>query len=129
MTQKERADAPCKTSTPVCLLGGSSGYVAESGENSKAKAVLKALSPYGVRNIKADFSRFLHGDPKIAMEWYDNGAIRVGLTAIPWGWNEKAQPQWHADERSAYLHAALLKRELEKAGQAAREYREWKYGR
>lgn len=118
------AHAP-ENARPVIMLGGSSAYIAENGENSKVKAGLRATEPSGVRIIKADYSRFLDGDPRIAMEWR-GGAILVGLTALPWGWQDRAHPCEFYDEQSAYLHAARLKRIVERAGLAECERRERK---
>jgi len=105
------------------LLCGSREYLAESGEKVHIKAALNATSPSGVRIIKADFSRFLDGNPSVAMEWR-GCAILVGLTSIPWGWKQKGRPREFYDEQSAYLHAARLLRDIAKAGQDERDRRE-----
>jgi hypothetical protein len=105
------------------MLCGSSSYIDDSGENSNVKAGLRATEPSGVRIIKADYSRFVDGDPSVAMQWR-GGAIVVGLTAIPWGWQDRAHPCEFYDEQSAYIHAVRLQRAIAKAGQAERDRRE-----
>jgi hypothetical protein len=107
------------------MLGGTPDHVAENADSCKVEAGLKAIAPAGVRVIKADFSRFVEGDPRVAMEWR-GGAIFVGLTSVPWGWADRARPCEFYDERSAYIHAARLQRAIAKAGAAERDRREAK---
>jgi len=123
--EKVGAGARLNASTPGLLLGSSEPLIAQNGPKSHIKAGLNATAPSGVHLFKADFARFVDGAPSVAMEWR-GGAIHVGLTVIPWGWQDRARAREFFDEHAAYIHAARLLREIARAGQAERDRRERK---